>query len=59
MATEKEQNVIKAKFCLLAKRMKLHQWTRFDDIDEAELEEEEAKIDAGDFKPPTDESCGT
>jgi hypothetical protein len=58
MATEKEQNVIKAKICLLAKRMKLHQWTRFDDRDEAEFEEEEDKIDAGDFKPPTDESCG-
>jgi hypothetical protein len=58
MSTEKEQNVIKAKICLLAKRMRLHEWTTFTGKEEEEIEAEEARIDAGDFKPPTDESCG-
>ena len=57
MATEKEQNTIKAKFCLLAKRMRLHEWTTFTDKEEEELEEEEKKIDEGDFQPPSGESC--
>ena len=59
MLSENEQNAIKAKFCLLAKRIKLHEWTRFDNRDEGSFEEEEARIDAGDFEPPTDSSCGT
>jgi hypothetical protein len=49
MTTKKEQNVIKAKMCLLMKRMRLHEWTTFTGKEEEEIEEEEAKIDAGDF----------
>ena len=59
MFSKNEQNAIRAKLCLLAKRTKLHEWTSFDDKDEKSLEEEEAKIDAGNFEPPTQTSCET
>lgn len=57
MATGKEQSAIKAKLCLLAKRMKLHEWTAFSGREEEELEAEEDRIDAGDFVPPQDDVC--
>ena len=57
MVTEDESKSIMAKLCLLAKRMKLHEWTRFNGDDEEALEEEEARIDAGDLRPPTDGRC--
>lgn len=57
MLSKNEQNAIKAKLCLLAKRTKLHEWSRFDSGDEESFEEAETKIDTGNFEPPTDSSC--
>ena len=50
MLPQSEENTIKAKLCLLAKRTRLHGWARFDNGDEATFEEEEAKIDAGQLR---------
>jgi hypothetical protein len=57
MLSESANNAIKAKLCLLAKRTMLHEWSRFDSADEESFKEEESKIDAGNFEPPSDSSC--
>ena len=58
MVSNNQQNAIRAKLCLLARRTKLHEWTSFNNEDEKSFEEEEAKIDDGNFEPPNN-SCET
>lgn len=58
MVTEKEQRAIRAKLCLLTKRMRLHEWTVFGEKEAEELEAEETKMDSGDYDLTTDQTCG-
>ena len=44
---KKEEDAIRAKLQLLDKRMRLHEWSAFEQRQADELEEAEAEIDAG------------
>jgi len=58
MEIEKEQKAIRAKLCLLARRMRLHEWTFLGEKEAEELEIEEMKIDSEDYNSTADEPCG-
>ena len=58
MEIEKEQRAIRAKLCLLARRMRLHEWTFLGEKEAEELEIEEMKIDTEYYNSTADEPCG-